>query len=185
MFILSATFSFFGSALFLLTSVTVTMVWHLQGTMFGLQQALAPLGTLLTSIVIVERLSKFKYLVSKIMCIGFAVSGFAVMPTLGPAVPLFILEGVGSAAGFIGLRYLLRVSVPPELQGRVCGAFSSVGNSAYPLGRILGTSLANPGNAVGLTAISGGLFGLVALMGFGLFQLPYFSETQKIGEGCL
>ncbi|WP_310550309.1 MFS transporter [Paenibacillus glufosinatiresistens] len=151
----------------MLTQVMAVQVWQASSAQFGLMEASIPLGYMAGSAVIVFFGSSLRHrgrlIMAGLLALGPAYMLLSRCTSALSAIPVILLIGFLFAFATLLVQIILRLEVPPELQGRVFGVLGSVLGIAPSAGLTVVSVLSDRWSPQPVMAVLGGLLLLFAL----------------------
>lgn len=135
-----------GAVMAAASMVNVLIVFYVRETfhasegVFGIVVSAWMIG-LIPGAIIVNRAKKVPHdtmLVATFVCIGVAIVGVGLAPTVWWVIPFYVLGGIGNGAQATVTHVLLNLRVPDSHRGRAFAALGAVSNSGPTLGFVLG-----------------------------------------------
>jgi MFS family permease len=108
-----------------------------------------------------ERRSRLWMLSSLLMSFGVCTLGF--VPTLGVAVPLLFVIGVGTLASMGATNTLIQVLSPDDVRGRTLSIYTMIAIGVVPLGALVNGAIASSLGLRPTFAIAGAICTLLFL----------------------
>ncbi|PEM43178.1 hypothetical protein CN636_17140 [Bacillus toyonensis] len=162
--------SLFGSAHTILILIISVKYWKVSGFEYGLIETAWPIGVAIASLLLLVTGKKLRWR-GIIICVAFALSGLfymiaPVMHNVYAALPFLIISGVFAGGGVTIMIIILRITVPPELQGRIFGLYGTLSGATWPIGVFLGGLLSDTLSSILLAMICGAGLLCAGLIGF-------------------
>lgn len=129
---------FFFLSTFMLIQVMAVQVWNASPFIFGLLEACIPLGYVVGSLFIMKFDNQLKrrgvWMLGSIVLLGPCFILIAQSASAVWALPLIMLVGLLFSFSTTIISIILRITIEPELQGRVFGLLGTMTSIAPPLG---------------------------------------------------